>query len=137
MSLFLVRLAFRSSVSRRIRRRFGRSALHAGIYLFLIGHNNTNERNPNQIIWKSQRDTMNYLIRIHDYNKPTEDDELWHVLGNRHWKRLALGHGQLLGVLTSDESAFEIQSALAQHLEWPSRCLAVPIGQDSPPPRYK
>ncbi len=80
---------------------------------------------------------MNYLIRIHDYNKPTEDDELWHVLGNRHWKRLALGHGQLLGVLTSDESAFEIQSALAQHLEWPSRCLAVPIGQDSPPPRYK
>ncbi len=51
---------------------------------------------------------MNYLIRIHDYNKPTEDDELWHVLGNRHWKRLALGHGQLLGVLTSDESAFDV-----------------------------
>lgn len=76
---------------------------------------------------------MNYLIRIHDYDKTTEDETLGSVLRDRHWKRLALGHGELVGILTTDESQSETQSVLAEHLVWPSRCLAVPIGQDSPP----
>lgn len=75
---------------------------------------------------------MRFLMRIHDYKEP-EDNHLQRFLGKRRWEFVALGHGQLLGVLTSAETTQEIQSGLAECLDWPAQCLVVPIDQDRPP----